>query len=133
MEEKKQDSAATTEEKKGLFIEIISDDEQSVMTFGESKLHYRRMGQDTLREIRNEHTTVVGKDRQGRPLYETDETAVDRDVVRWMLTGWDNVKHPVTGEFLKIDDQYKDRLPNTIKTHLISRAFSPTTEQEIKN
>lgn len=122
-----------TVEKPGLYIEIVTEDEKSVIVVGESRLYYRRMDFDAWQEIRRKHTKEAGKNAAGVMLFETDEVAVDRDTFMWMLTDFENVKHPVTGEFVPVTEANKLKMPNSVKNLIIGRAFSTRTEKEIKN
>jgi len=115
----------------GQFIEIVTNDERSVMEFGESKITIRRFDSDIYDKIRKRWTTKKGFNRRtGEPQVTVDEKMVNEDLLDYIIVSWENVKHPSTAEDVPCDKDTKNSLPTSIKTRVIEMADSENTFQD---
>lgn len=104
------------------FIEIIEEDETFSKTFGGSILHGRRFSSETLKQIRKRHTKHSRNRQTGMMTPETDEDAVNDDLIDYIITGWDNVKSPTTGDAVPCNRENKLKLPGPIKAQFVDEA-----------
>lgn len=111
-----------------MFIEIVTEDEQSTMVVGESKIFYRRFSKDKYEEITKRYTEQTGADRQGKPAYYTDDQAVNDDLLDYIIMDWENVKHPTTKEDVECSKKNKLALPGNVKLQLIDKANASSTD-----
>ena len=108
----------------GNFIEIIEEDESFSKKIGDSTLHGRRISTQKIREIQKRHTKYKRNRQTGLMVPETDEGAVDDDMIDYALTGWENVVSPVTGQPVECTREIKLKLPTTVKTEFIEESLS---------
>lgn len=111
-----------------MFIEIVTEDEQSTMVVGESRIFYRRFSKDKYEEITKIYTEQTGTDRQGKPTYFTDDQAVNDDLLDYIIVDWENVKHPKTKEDVECSKKNKMALPGNVKLQLIDKANASSTD-----
>jgi len=111
-----------------MFIEIVTEDEQSTMVIGESKIFYRRFSKDKYEEITKRYTEQTGTDRQGKPTYFMDDQAVNDDLLDYIIVDWENVKHPKTKEDVECSKKNKLALPGNVKLQLIDKANASSTD-----
>ena len=111
-----------------MYIEIVTEDEQSTMVIGESKIFYRRFSKDKYEEITQRYTQQTGTDRQGKPTYHTDDQAVNDDLLDYIIVDWENVKHPKTKEDVECSKKNKMALPGNVKLQLIDKANASSTD-----
>lgn len=116
----------------GVFIEIVSEDEKNVLAIGDSKIFYRRFDSEVFNKIQKKWTVVKGTDRRtGQPKRESDDKAINDELLDWLITGWENIKHPVTGADVACTKENKLKLPSGVKTQLIEHADAENTQVEI--
>ena len=114
------------------FIEIVSDDERNVYELGESKIIYRRFDSEVFYKIQKKHTQKKGiNKRTGLPNVETDDKAINDELLDWLIVEWTGIHHPQTGQDVPCTKENKLKLPSSIKTQLIERADAENTQQEI--
>lgn len=115
----------------GAFIEIVSDDERNLFESGDSKIYYRRFDSEVFYKIQKKWTSKKGIDkRTGMPKMETDDKAVNDELLDWLIVDWQNIKHPQTGADVPCIKENKLKLPSSIKTQLIERADAENTQQD---
>lgn len=115
----------------GQFIEIVSDDERNVFESGDSKIFYRRFDSEVFYKIQKKWTTKKGIDkRSGMPKMETDDKAVNDELLDWLIVDWKNIKNPQTGSDVPCTKENKLKLPSSIKAALIERADSESTQND---
>lgn len=116
------------------FIEIVTEDERNVFESGESKIFYRRFDSEVFYRIQKKWTTKKGIDkRTGMPRTETDDKAVNDELLDWLIVGWENIKNPKTGKDVECIKENKLKLPSSIKTALIERADAESTQREAED
>ena len=94
------------------FLTIVVDDE--TLTYDvpgtESAIKYKRFSQGKFRDIEAK-CRRRSANRQGVKYWETDEDKLNEMVLDYTIVEIVNVKHPVTGEFVKTDLDMKLSLP----------------------
>jgi len=101
------------------FIEIIEDSETFKLAIGESSFTLRRFDSQIYREIEKRHTTKTKNLRQGGWIKEVDEFAVNEDLLDYMITGWKDIKSPLTGQDVECSKENKNKLPGSVKVQII--------------
>jgi hypothetical protein len=115
-----------------MFIEIVTEEERSVLEYGQSSISYRRLGKEKLQELIKKNRIWKGKDRAGSDIYETNDDRLGDDMIDYIITGWSNVKYPPghaqAGEDVACERQFKIKLPPDIRAILIQKAGGSATE-----
>jgi hypothetical protein len=68
--------------------------------------------------------------RSGMPKMETDDKAVNDELLDWLIVDWKNIKNPQTGSDVPCTKENKLKLPSSIKAALIERADSESTQND---
>jgi len=97
------------------FITIVTDDETFDFPVGDSTFTLRRVPDDLARRTFKRHTPRAKPGREP----ETDFFGVTNDVLEYAITGWSNIKQPVTKEDVPCTAENKLRLPATVKADIM--------------
>ena len=101
------------------FIEIIEDQETFELAIGESSFTLRRFDSQIYKDIEKRHTTRTKNLKQGGWIKEVDDYAVNEDLLDYMITGWKNIKSPLTGDDVECIKAMKNKLPGSVKVQII--------------
>jgi len=101
------------------FLEIIEEQESFDFQVGDSILKLRRLDPEVYREIHKKHTKTHKHPRTGNIFKETDDFAVNADLLDYMIVGWSNVKSPSTGEDVPCNKENKNKLPGSVQVQIV--------------
>jgi len=99
------------------YVEIVEDEEQFDLPIGESIFHLKRLDSEVYERIVKQHTTT--KWRRGQRVKETDDFAVNKDLLDHLIDGWEKVKSPTTGKDVPCTRESKLKLPSSTKVDII--------------
>lgn len=111
----------------GRFVEIVTDDERNELWIDDSVIYYRRFDSQVYRDIEKRHSKNKGRDRTGQPIIETDQAAINDDVLDYVITGWGTVVNPTTKEPVPCTREYKLKLSASVRLQVIQMADSDRT------
>jgi len=113
-----------------MYIEIVEEEEKFELPIGESVFELRRFGSDVYRRIEKKHTTKKKNTRTGLFVEEKDEYAINADLLDYMITGWRNIKSPVTGEDVPCEKAVKQKLPGVVKVQIVEACDADSITRE---
>ena len=114
------------------FIEIVEDQETFELEIGDSGLTLRRFDSEIYRRIEKKHTKTNKNYRTGQMIKDTDEYAINIDLLDYMVVGWKGVKSPTTGEDVPCTKEMKAKLPGSIKIQITEACDSESITAEKK-
>lgn len=91
-------------------VQLIDDNERLVHTVGESRFYYRRIPSGRRGRLIKQHT------KRG----VVDWTAVTAELLRWAITGWDEVYSG--GAVVPYDNELVPRLPEEVTIQILDLA-----------
>ena len=115
-----------------MYIEIVELDESFELAIGESTFTLRRLGAEAYREIEKRHTTRRKNNRTGVVNMETDDYAVNEDLLDHMILGWCGIRSPNTGEDVPCTRENKLKLPGVVKIQISEACDSDSISGEGK-
>ncbi len=105
------------------FLTIIVDEMKKPVRFDESTIYIRPVPVPKHQEFLRK---VTKRERfRNQWVEDRDEAKLFEMVVDYMIVGWENVKHPITGEDLPCVLEHKLRLPDTVLSELLTQAGVP--------
>jgi len=113
------------------FIEIVEAQEEFKLDIGDSFFNLRRFDSEVYRRIEKKHTIKKKNLRGGQMIVDTDDYAVNADLLDYMITGWGGIKSSLTGEDVTCEKVNKLKLPGSVKMQITEAcdAGSVTVEQ----
>ncbi|MBW2599928.1 MAG: hypothetical protein JRD89_12630 [Deltaproteobacteria bacterium] len=117
-----------------MFIEIVEDRETFELEISDSTLTLRRFDSEAYRQIEKRHTKKQKNLRTGQIFTETDEYAVNADLLDYMIVDWKGIKSPITADDVPCTKEMKNKLPGSVKVQIIEAcdADSITDNKEKK-
>lgn len=115
-----------------MFVEIVEENETFRLDIGESYFDLRRFDSAIYRRIEKKHTTRKKNYRTGEMIVDTDDYAVNADLLDYMVTGWGGIKSPVTGEDVPCEMANKLKLPGSVKIKITEACDSDSIAAEKK-
>lgn len=118
------------------FVTIVAEDESFNLKVGDSVFHLRRFTSAQYRQIEKRHTKKYWK--RGQQVVEVDEDAVNNDILDYIITGWENIKHPKSREDVPCTIENKIALPSNVKIQINEACdaediFTDQKKSELKN
>ena len=106
------------------FIEIIEESETFELKIEDSMFILRRFDSEAYRKIEKKHTKKTKHLRTGQMISETDDYAVNVDLLDYIIVDWGGIKSSITGEEVACVKENKTRLPGSIKLQIIEACDS---------
>ena len=115
------------------FVTIIDSNESFNLEIGDSTFNLRRLDLETYNGFVKARTKQVWKKHQPSGE-ETDWDGVYDDMLDYVITGWRNIKHPVTKEDVQCERKIKLKLPGVVREQIFeaTNATSVMKEEEKK-
>jgi len=101
------------------FIEIVESEESFELPISDSVLTCRRFDSETYRQIEKKHTKKNKNHRSGVIFSETDDYAVNADLLDYMILDWKGIHSPLTKKEVPCTRENKLKLPGVIKVRII--------------
>jgi hypothetical protein len=77
-------------------------------------------------EKMNKKHSCLERAANGQKVRQTDEDAVNRDILDYVIIDWKNIKHPITGEDVPCTTGIKVKLPGEVKNHILDACGAGT-------
>lgn len=100
------------------FVTIVTADEKLTYKIGDTTFHVRRVPAGVTRDAMRRHTRKR-RDR-GQQIDEIDYIAVAEDILDYAVLGWENVRHPITGEDVPCSRETKLALPDSVQGEILA-------------
>ena len=114
------------------YIEIVEDQETFELEIGDSRLKLRRFNAEEHKQIEKRHTKKEKNLRSGQWIRDTDDYAVNEDVLDYIILGWEGIKSPVTGEDVPCTKEMKQKLPGSVKLRILDACDADSISSEKK-
>jgi len=114
------------------FIEIVEEQEEFRLDIGESFFNLRRFDSEAYKRIEKKHTKRKKNYRTGQWEVEVDDYAVNADLFDYMITGWGEIKSPLTHEDVPCEKVSKLKLPGSVKIQITEACDSDSITTEKK-
>ena len=101
------------------YIEIVEIEESFELPIGDSIIVCRRFDTEVYKNIEKKHTKKSKNQRTGVIFADTDDHAINSDLLDYMIIGWRGVKSPLTGGDVPCTRENKLKLPSAAKVLII--------------
>ena len=112
------------------YIEIVESEESFELVIGDSTITCRRFDSEAYRQIEKKHTKKNKNHRTGVIYTETDDHAINCDLLDYMILSWEGIQSPLTKAEVPCTRENKLKLPGNVKVRIIEACDADSIANE---